>query len=106
MLTITYRQLAFFALALSLLVGATSRMEGDDIIAMSAFISNNGGSGNGPNAGVLTLSGGVQTATVRTNAKCVCGKVTNEGNPVRCVVATTTLTATGTGTDQVAYVCL
>lgn len=106
MLKLTYRQLLFFGLAMLLFVGATSRFEGDDFIVIGAFIANNGGAGNGPNSGVLTLSGGTQTQAVRANAKCVCGKATNRANPVECAVSGTVLTATGTGTDQVSYVCL
>lgn len=54
--------------------------------------------------GTITLAAGTGTATVLTGAKCVCG--TETANAVRCSVAATTLTCTGTGTDACNYLCL
>jgi hypothetical protein len=57
-------------------------------------------------SGIITLSGGTGTATVLSGVHCTCGKVTNASNGVICSVSSTTLTATGTNTDQVSYICL
>lgn len=56
------------------------------------------------NSGTMTLVAGTQTATVTTGARCVCTDQT-AANAVRCSVATTTLTAVGTGTDVITYLC-
>lgn len=55
--------------------------------------------------GTITLAAGTGTATVLSGAVCVCSN-TAATNAVYCSVASTTLTATGTGTDVIAYVCL
>lgn len=55
--------------------------------------------------GVITLVAGSGTATVTTGMQCVCTDKTANAS-VKCVVSGTTLTATGTTTDQIVYVCL
>jgi hypothetical protein len=54
--------------------------------------------------GSTTLSGGTKAITVRSGAFCVCTSATT--NAVRCSVSSTTLTATGTGTDAFSYLCM
>lgn len=55
--------------------------------------------------GTITLAAGTGTATVTSGCVPSCVDTTAVA-AVRCVVATTTLTATGTGTDVIAYLCL
>jgi hypothetical protein len=55
--------------------------------------------------GTITLAAGTGTATVLSGAICVCTDTTAL-QPVQCAVVTTTLTATGTTTDVIAYICL
>lgn len=55
--------------------------------------------------GTITLAAGTGTATVASGSICVCSDTTAI-NAVRCAVSSTTLTATGTGTDVIAYHCL
>jgi hypothetical protein len=55
--------------------------------------------------GSITLSAGSGTATTFSGAKCVCTDTTANAS-VKCAVSGTTLTATGTTTDVIAYVCL
>jgi hypothetical protein len=60
--------------------------------------------------GTITLSSGTPstgTATVRSGALCICTNATTQANPIKCAVATTTLTATGPNsvTDSVTYAC-
>ncbi len=57
--------------------------------------------------GLITLSTGTGTATVLSGAICTCGLNTSAGTAApKCSVAATTLTATGTGSDVISYVCL
>ncbi len=55
-------------------------------------------------SGTITLSGGTGTATTFTGAICVCSDST-ANNSVQCAVSGDTLTATGTTTDVIVYVC-
>jgi hypothetical protein len=55
--------------------------------------------------GTITLAAGTGTVTVASGSICVCGN-TSALNMVQCNVSSTTLTATGTGTDVIAYHCL
>lgn len=59
---------------------------------------------NTRNSGTIALSGGTGTATTFTGAVCVCTDTT-ANNSVQCSVSGTTLTATGTTTDTIAYAC-
>jgi hypothetical protein len=54
--------------------------------------------------GTITLAAGTGTVTVASGSVCVCGN-TSALNAVQCAVSSTTLTATGTGTDVIAYSC-
>ncbi len=59
--------------------------------------------------GTITLSSGTGTATVMSGAICACSDTDTTPVVVKCVVATTTLTASevsGTSTHHIAYVCL
>lgn len=56
------------------------------------------------NSGTITLSGGTGTATVTSGARCVCTDSTANAS-VKCAVSGTTLTATGTTTDVITYLC-
>lgn len=67
----------------------------------SGNVTNMGGT---KNKGTITLAAGTGTATVNTGAICVCDDSTAVA-AVRCAVAGTTLTATGTGADVIAYLC-
>lgn len=69
--------------------------------ALSEF---SGGIKVGSNSGTITLAAGTGTATVYSGARCVCTDSTANAS-VRCAVSSTTLTATGTGTDVIAYLC-
>ena len=55
--------------------------------------------------GTITLAAGTGTATVASGTICVCSDTTAV-NAVQCAVSSTTLTATGTGTDVISYLCL
>lgn len=55
--------------------------------------------------GSITLAAGTGTATVISGAKCVCTDTTANVS-VKCAVSGTTLTATGTTTDVIAYLCI
>lgn len=55
--------------------------------------------------GTITLAVGTGTATVLSGEICTCTDTT-AANVVQCAVSSTTLTATGTGTDVIAYTCL
>jgi hypothetical protein len=54
--------------------------------------------------GTITLVAGTGTATVTSGCTPACSDTT-AANAVRCTVASTTLTATGTGTDVISYLC-
>ena len=54
--------------------------------------------------GSIILSGGTQTATVYSGCRPICTDTT-AANAVACSVSSTTLTATGTGTDHINYFC-
>lgn len=54
--------------------------------------------------GTISLSGGTGTATVLSGHRCVCTDTTANVS-VKCAVSGTTLTATGTTTDVIAYFC-
>ena len=56
------------------------------------------------NSGTITLSAGSGTATVTSGARCICTDQTANAS-VKCAVSSTTLTATGTGTDVITYLC-
>lgn len=56
--------------------------------------------------GQITLETGTGTATVFSGAICVCSEATDETKTVKCAVSSTTLTATGTGSDVINYICL
>lgn len=56
------------------------------------------------NSGTITLSGGTGTAAVTSGARCICTDQTANAS-VKCVVSGTTLTATGTTTDVITYLC-
>lgn len=63
-------------------------------------------SGSARTKGTITIGGGgTGTATVVSGSVCTCSN-TAALNAVRCTVATTTLTATGTAADVIAYICL
>ena len=55
-------------------------------------------------SGAITLSAGTGTATVASGATCVCTDTTANAS-VKCAVSGTTLTATGTASDVVAFLC-
>lgn len=55
--------------------------------------------------GTITLAAGTGTATVVAGSTCVCSDSTAVA-AVQCSVSSTTLTANGTGSDVIAYVCL
>jgi hypothetical protein len=57
------------------------------------------------NRGTITLSAGTGTVAVLSGQICACSDTTAVA-AVKCAVSATTLTATGTGTDVIAYVCL
>jgi hypothetical protein len=73
--------------------------EGDVVVAGALSVSGS------TSRGTITLSGGSGTATVFSGAICVCTDTT-ANNSVKCAVSGTTLTATGTTTDVIAYHCL
>jgi hypothetical protein len=54
--------------------------------------------------GTITLVAGTGTATVQSGSVCTCVDTTANAS-VRCAVSGTTLTATGTATDVIAYIC-
>lgn len=61
------------------------------------------------NKGTITLSSGTGTATVTSGAICTCTDTAATPVVLRCVVSTTTLTASevsGTSSHAIAYVCL
>ena len=76
----------------------TVDLEGDAIITGALDI--NGSTG----VGTITLSSGTGTATVFSGAICVCTDTTANVS-VKCAVSGTTLTATGTTSDVIAYQC-
>ncbi len=55
--------------------------------------------------GTITLAAGTGTATVTSGCVPACSDTTAVA-AVRCAVSGTTLTATGTGTDVISYLCL
>ncbi len=55
--------------------------------------------------GATPLTGTPPPATVLSGAICVCTDTTANAS-VKCAVSGTTLTATGTTTDVIAYICL
>lgn len=55
--------------------------------------------------GTITLSGGTGTHTVTAGCTPLCTDTTS-ALPVSCSVASTTLTATGTASDVIAYLCI
>lgn len=56
------------------------------------------------NSGTITLAAGSGSATVTAGARCVCQDTTASAL-VRCSVAATTLSASGTGSDVISYFC-
>lgn len=62
-------------------------------------------SGGTRTRGSITLAAGTGTATVSTGAVCVCTDRTAVA-AVQCSVSGTTLTANGTGTDVISYLCI
>ena len=54
--------------------------------------------------GTINLTGGTGTSTVPSGSVCVCSDQTSVA-AVQCSVATTTLTANGTGTDAISFFC-
>jgi hypothetical protein len=80
-------------------------LDGLDNIRFWADSSNNvTNMGGTKNKGTLTLVAGTKTTTVASGATCVCSDTTAL-NAVQCSVSSTTLTANGTGTDVIAYMC-
>lgn len=76
--------------------------------ATVASVQNDGAlcSASTKTAHTSALISGSKTITVVAGSTCVCGKVTNASNGITCSVSGTTMTATGTGTDQFSYVCI
>jgi hypothetical protein len=56
------------------------------------------------NSGTITLAAGTGTATVTSGARCICTDQTAVA-AVQCSVSGTTLTANGTATDVITYLC-
>lgn len=73
--------------------------EGDTTISGNLTVSGSS------TKGTITLSAGSGTATVLSGATCVCTDSTANAS-VKCAVSGTTLTATGTGTDAIKFICL
>ena len=79
--------------------------DGDGNVRFQSDSSNNVTNfGGAKNKGTLTLVAGTKTATVESGATCVCSDNTAK-NAVSCPVSGTTVTANGTGTDVIAYIC-
>jgi hypothetical protein len=76
----------------------TVDQEGDAIVGGALKVSSTTG------GGTISLSGGTGTATVLSGHRCVCTDTTANAS-VKCAVSGTTLTATGTTTDVIAYFC-
>lgn len=84
----------------------------DDALSTGAQLFTVDGSGNlfvnaagTRTKGTITLAAGTGTVTVASGSICVCSDTTAV-NAVQCSVSSTTLTANGTGTDVISYICL
>ena len=89
-------------------IGGGSNLNVDNsgvVTAVAKFRIGTGTAITAIDKGTITLSGGTGTATVADAAICVCTDTTANVS-VKCAVSGTTLTATGTTSDVIAYICL